>query len=121
MGPLSDSFRSSTLSLIHSQYRCDIHLSKLPLISTLSHAAVLLANRAALTQNMNNVHLKNKVSRSTHGTPPKSMAQKLTEPTPSVAWTGGGGGTNLIHTCDNRPTNVLQASYKGATDVLETC
>ena len=28
----------------------------------------LLANRAALTQNMNFVHLKTKVSRSTHGT-----------------------------------------------------
>ena len=68
MGLLSDSFRSSTLSFIHSQYCCDIHLSKLPLISTLSHAAALLAHRAALTQNMNNMHPKTKVLGSTHGT-----------------------------------------------------
>ena len=56
---------------------------------------------------MNLVHLKPKVSGSTHGTqqnelknaPPKSTVQKLTEPTPGVAWPwallgqrrGGGG------------------------------
>ena len=68
MGLLSDSFCSSTLSLIHSKHCCDIHLSKLSLISTLQHAAALLANRAALAQNMNNVHPKTKVSGSTHGT-----------------------------------------------------
>ena len=55
----------------------------------------LLANRAAFTQNMNILHLKTKVSQSTHGTqenelknaPPKSTVRKLTEPTASVAWT----------------------------------
>ena len=60
------------------------------------HAAnALLANRAALTQNMNFVHPKTKGSGSTHGTqqtelknaPPESTVRKLTEPTPSIAWT----------------------------------
>ena len=52
-----------------------------------------LANRAALTQNMNIVHLKTQVSQSTHGTqwnqlknaPPKSTVQKMTESTRGVA------------------------------------
>ena len=64
----------------------------------------LLANRAALTQNMNIVPLKTKVSGSTHGTqqnelknaPQKSTVQKLLEPTSSVAWTKRGGGCDLI-------------------------
>ena len=55
----------------------------------------LLANRAVLTKNENTMHLKTKVSGSTHGTqynglkntPPKSMVQKLMEAMLSVAWT----------------------------------
>jgi hypothetical protein len=59
----------------------------------------LLANRAALTENMNIMRLNTKVSGSTHGTqwnklknaPPKSITkptvQELTKPMCSVAWT----------------------------------
>ena len=54
----------------------------------------LLADSAAWTQNRNIVLLTTKRSGGTHGTqenelkngPPKSTVQKLTEPTPSVAW-----------------------------------
>ena len=61
-----------------------------------NHATnALLANRAALAQNMNFVRLKTKASDSRHGTqqnelktaPPNSTVQKVTEPMPCVAWT----------------------------------
>ena len=66
----------------------------------------IMPKPASLTQNMNILRLKIQVSDSTHSTqqdqlknaPPKSTVQKLTEPTPSVAWTRGRGGTRLPHT-----------------------
>ena len=71
-------------------------------------AKAIRPKSASLTQNSNIMHLKTKVSDSTHGTqydqlkngPPKFTVRKVMEPTPGVAWTKGGGGgmwANWLH------------------------
>ena len=73
-------------------------------------ANAVVAESASLTQNMRIMHLKTRVSDSTHSTqwdqlktaPPKSTVQKWMEPMPIVAWTwallgtGTKGGAGII-------------------------